>query len=95
MPISETIQYAIVFALTIIFSVFALTIEKHQILLKITAGICWFIMAVLQYVFGGVAATLTLPLSLLFSVLGFIFFASTILNWSGEKKDSFFREIEG
>lgn len=90
---SETIQYIIVFGLTIIFSVFALTMEKHALFLKIAAGVCWFIMAVTQFILGDITSALTLALATLFSVFGFIFFFSTILNWKGEKKDRFFRGV--
>ena len=87
MPISETIQYIIVFGVTVIFTVFALTIEKNRLFLKIAAGTCWFIMAVIQFILGDITSALTLVLPTLWFAFGFILFFLTIRDWKGEKKD--------
>jgi hypothetical protein len=94
MPISETIQYVIIFGLTIIFSVFALTMENYRLFLKMAAGTCWGIMAIIQFTLGDISSALTLGFALLCSILGLFFFASTILDWHGEKKESFAKAIE-
>jgi len=96
MPISETISYIIIFGLTVIFTVFALTMQEYayKLLLKLIAATCWFIMAVIQFILGGTTSALTIPISSLFTIFGFIFCFSTIDDWQGEKKSSFQRSVE-
>lgn len=94
MPISETITYIIIFALTIIFTVFALTLEKNRLLLKMSAGLCWFILALVTLITNTTFAVVPIALTFLFGGFGVIFFISTVDDWAGEKKDSFYKEIE-
>jgi len=93
MPISETIQYIIIFALAVVFTSFALAMEKHRITLKVIAGICWFILALAQFILD-VAGTFSMPFATLFMAIGLILFLSTILDWTGEKKTRFFRSLD-
>ncbi len=86
MAISETIQYVTILAITIVFSAFSLTIESHKFILKIIAGLCWFIMALTQFMFMGGSAVLAVPFAVLYLGLGFVFTASIVSDFMTEKK---------
>jgi len=87
MPISETVGYITVFGLTVIFTVFALTMKENKIFLKLTAALAWMVMALLQFVVGNTITVLSLALPPLFAVFGILFIISTIKDWYGEKHD--------
>jgi len=82
MPISETVGYITVFGLTVIFTVFALTMKENKIFL-----LAWMVMALLQFVVGNTITVLSLALPPLFAVFGILFIISTIKDWYGEKHD--------
>jgi uncharacterized membrane protein len=73
MPLSETLQYTVVFAITIIFTAISLTLDIYPALTKLIAGLCWFIMGLLQFVLGGAQSVLTIPLTFLFIAFGLVF----------------------
>jgi hypothetical protein len=89
MPITESIQYIAVFGITILFSCFALVLDEHKLLTKMIAGLCWFIMSLVQFILGGHQGVLTVPFSLLFMGFGLVFVFSTVTDYwktEGEKK---------
>lgn len=89
MVLPETIQYASLLGVTIVFSAFALTIDKEglKLVLKLTATICWFVMALTQFFFFGGSNVLAAPMVMLFLAFGIIFAFSTVTDWNTEKKD--------
>lgn len=96
MPISETIEYTLIFGLTVIFTVFAIVLKEgtQRLIMKVIAGILWFVMAVAQFLIGDITSALTLSFALLCGTFSTIFFLSTVLDWFGEKKSRFARSIE-
>lgn len=93
MPISETIYFVITFGLSVVFSTFAMVLEENKILLKILAGLCWFILALMMFIVGDVTSGLTLAFSMLFWGLGFMFWAWTTKDWFQERKGEFGRSV--
>lgn len=87
MPISETITYIIVFALTIIFSVFALTLEKNRLFLKMAAGLCWYVLAIITQILNTTSAVIPIALVFFFGGFGTLFYISTVQDWLKEKKE--------
>lgn len=80
--LSETIQFIVIFAVTVVFSAFALVLEDKnytRLVLKVIAGVFWFIMAVTQIYFFGGTQLLAVPLMLMFAAVG-LFYCFSIVN---------------
>ena len=97
MALSGTVQYAIIFGVTIIFSLLALTSDKQgyavRVITRFIAGFCWLIMAVLQFVIGNTLEILTIALSTFFFGFAAIFMFSAISAIFGERAtEPFFTE---
>lgn len=93
MALSETIYFAIMFALSVIFTVFSMVMDDAKVLLKIIAGLCWIFLGLLVWVVDP-AGALTFPFSLFFWSLGFVFWLSTFKDYYSEKKGEFARGLE-
>lgn len=88
MPISETIQYTIMFGLSVIFSILSFALDENRIIMKIIAGLCWNIFAILQWVMTSPPTNLVYAFSFLFFGFGFVFWASTVQDWFRQKKEA-------
>ena len=88
MVLSETIAYVSLLALTILFTAFALVIcdKLWTIILKLTAGIFWMVMAISQFYFFGSDGFLMI-LSLPYAIFGMIMFFAILNDYLGDKKD--------
>jgi hypothetical protein len=71
MVLSDTISYITLFALTVVFTAFALVIQDNlwKVALKFIAGLFWVVMAVGQFFFFGSGSFLMI-LSLPFAIFG-------------------------
>lgn len=76
----ELVQYVIMFNLALLFTILGLKAKEQKIVLKMIAGFCWAIFAVLQYLLGE-GAVLSNVCGLLFSVFAVIVFASLIYDY--------------
>lgn len=76
MVLSETVVYMAMFALTIIFTAFAIVIKEEvwNILLKFIAGFFWIVLAVSNFYFMG-SNGFFIVMSLPFAIFGLIFWA--------------------
>lgn len=82
MVLSETVQFVVIMAVTVIFSAFALAIEDKnytRLVLKLIASFCWFILSLTQLYFFGASQMLAIPLTLMFLGIG-LFYAFSIVN---------------
>ena len=88
MVLSDTISYITLFALTVVFTAFALTIQDTlwKVALKFIAGLFWIIMAIGQFFFFGSGGFLMI-LSMPFAVFGMIFWIAIFNDFLGDKKD--------
>lgn len=88
----EIVQFGILFAVTIVFSMIALTMDKteYKILTKMIAGTCWVIMAVSQYISGDISSGLTLASALIFAAFSFFYYFATALDWLDYSKSKSF-----
>lgn len=91
MAVSEVVQYAFVFALTLVFSVFAIIMRDPEdlhwrVFFKVGAGLLWVVFAIIHFISGDVTSVLTPVLSLLWVIFGFIFFFSLLLDWDQKKQ---------
>lgn len=86
--VTEIVQYGILFAVTIVFSMMALSMDKpeYKILMKLIAGTCWIFMSVSQFLYMDLEG-LTLALGPVFAIFGFFFYAATILDWFTDRKE--------
>jgi hypothetical protein len=83
MVLSDTISYITLFALTVVFTAFALVIQDNlwKVALKFIAGLFWVVMAVGQFFFfgsGSFLMILSLPM---------IFWIAIFNDFLGDKKD--------
>ena len=74
MVLSETISYVTLFAMTIVFTAFALAIQENvwRILLKMIAGLFWIVMAIASFYFFGADGFLMI-MSLPYAIIGLVF----------------------
>ena len=88
MVLSETISYVTLLALTIIFTAFALTIQETiwRFLLKMVAGLFWFVMAVSTFFFFGSDGFL-MVMSIPYAILGLMFYILIIHDSLKAKRD--------
>lgn len=91
MAVSETIQYTFLFALTVVFSIFAIFIDEYtwKMMFKVAAGLLWSICSLVQFVAGDSSSVLTIASSLVFAVFAFLYFLSTVLDWFTEMKTDY------
>jgi hypothetical protein len=88
MVLSETISYITLFAMTIVFTAFALAIQEKvwAILLKVVAGLFWFVMAISSFWFFGSESFLMI-MSLPYAIIGLIFWILIIHDSLKTKHD--------
>lgn len=88
----EIVQYGILFAITIVFSMIALSMDNpaYKILTKLIAGTCWILMSVSQFLFMDVTSGLTLAMGSVFAIFGLFFYMATILDWSNDNSQKSF-----
>jgi hypothetical protein len=88
MVLSETISYITLFAMTIVFTAFALAIQENvwRILLKMVAGLFWMVMAVSSFFFFGSESFLMI-MSLPYAIIGLIFWVLIIYDSLKTKRD--------
>lgn len=89
MVLSETISYVTLLCLTLCFTAFALVIQDAlwRIMLKITAALFWWVMAVAQFIFFGSEGVLMI-LSLPYAIIGLIFVFAIFRDYLSAKHDS-------
>ena len=88
MVLSDTISYITLFAMTIVFTAFALAIQESvwRILLKLIAGLFWMVMAVSSFFFFGSEGFL-MVLSLPYAIIGLLFWVLIIHDTLQTKHD--------
>jgi hypothetical protein len=88
MVLSETLNYVTLLAMTIIFTAFALAIPDKiwSLLLKVIAGLFWFVMAVSSFFFFGSESFLMI-MSLPYAIIGLIFWILIIHDSLKTKHD--------
>lgn len=86
--LSETISYITLFALTIVFTAFALAIQDNlwRVALKFIAGLFWMILAIAQFVFFG-SSGVFMVMSLPYAIFGMVFWFAIIHDFVSEKKE--------
>jgi hypothetical protein len=91
MVLSETISYITLFAMTIVFTAFALAIQENiwRILLTMVAGLFWMVMAVASFFFFGSESFLMI-MSLPYAIIGLIFWILIIYDSLKTKRDKKF-----
>lgn len=90
MVLSETIAYVTIFAVTLVFSGLALALgnnEKLRIVVKVIAGLAWFVMSLTQFYFFGASHTLAIPFMFMFLGIGSVFCYSIVQDFKTEKND--------
>jgi hypothetical protein len=88
MVLSDTISYIVLFALTVVFTAFALVMPDKiwRSILKFIAGMFWLVMAVSQFFYFGTDGFLMI-LSVPYAIFGLIFWAMILNDFLGDKKD--------
>jgi hypothetical protein len=88
MVLSDTISYITLFAMTIVFTAFALAIQEMiwRILLKVVAGLFWMVMAISTFFFFGSSSFLMI-MSLPYAMIGLIFWVLIIHDALKTKHD--------
>lgn len=88
MVVEETIAYASVLLLTVVFTVMALVVKDKlwRVALKFIAGLFWIIMSIGQFVFFG-AASDVIVLSLPYAIFGMVFWIAIYNDFLSEKKN--------
>lgn len=88
MVLSETVIYISVFALTIVFTAFALVLQENfwRIMMRIIAGMFWMVLGVSVFIFMGPASEFVI-LSLPFVIFGLLFIISIIYDSLKTKHD--------
>ena len=92
MVLTETIQYITVFAVTIVFSAFALAITNRlAVVLKVIAGLSWFTLSLTQFFYFGGSQVIAAPLSLMFMGIGLFFCFSIVTDFRTAKEKRIWR----
>lgn len=88
MVLSDTISYITLFALTVVFTGFALAVQDNlwKVALKFIAGLFWVIMAIAQFFFFGSSGFL-MVLSLPYVIFGMVFWIAIFHDFLSEKKE--------
>ena len=86
--LSDTISYITLFALTIVFTAFALAIQETvwRILLKMIAGLFWMVMAISSIFFFG-SSSFLMVMSLPYAMIGMIFWILIVYDVLKTKHD--------
>jgi len=87
MVLEETFLFSAIFVTTLVFSILALVNTEYRLLMKVTAGLCWFVMALTQIYFFGVANVLVVPVMLLFLGFGMVYSFSIVSDFRQRKRD--------
>lgn len=87
MVLSESIQFITILGVTLAFTVFSFMDIEQKIIMKIIAGICWFMLSVTSLFFFGVGELLSIPLMLMFLAFGMIFSFSIVTDFKNKKRD--------
>lgn len=87
MVLEESLLYSALFVSTLVFSVVALLNTEYRLLLKVVAGLCWFVMALSQFYFFGVASALSIPVMFLFLGFGLIYCFSIVSDFKQAERD--------
>jgi uncharacterized membrane protein len=87
MVLEESFQFIAVFVITIVFSMASLMNTEYRIMLKVIAGLSWFIMALTQYYYFGGSQVLAYPLTFLFLGFGLVFSFSIVSDFKQKERD--------
>lgn len=87
MVLEESFQFVAVFVITLVFSMASLMNTEYRIMLKVIAGISWFIMALTQYYYFGGSQLLAYPLTFLFLGFGLVFSFSIVSDFKQKERD--------
>lgn len=88
MVVSETVIYVSVFALTLVFTAFALVLKETfwRFMIRFTAGMFWMVLGVSLFIFLGPASSFII-LSLPFVIFGLLFVISIVYDTLKTKHD--------
>jgi hypothetical protein len=88
MVVSETVVYVSVFALTIVFTAFALVLQETfwRFMMRIIAGTFWMVLGVSMFIFLGPGSSFVI-LSLPFVIFGLLFVISIVYDTLKTKHD--------
>ncbi len=86
MALLETVEWAGVFAVTILFTLISIGSHK-EIHFKWLAAVCWFVFAIVHFIVGDKTSALTYALAFLWMGLGLVFTVWGISSFFEVKKD--------
>lgn len=79
-------MYGLVFAVTLVFTMVSLNKDK-EVYFKWFAGICWFVLALVNFISNAATGFLTIPVSFLWLGIGLVFSVWGIEGFFHTKKD--------
>ncbi len=87
MVLEETFLFTAILVSTLVFSIVALINTEYRLLLKVVAGLCWFVMSLTQFYFFGVDNVLAVPVMFLFLGFGMVYSFSIVSDFRQKKRD--------
>jgi hypothetical protein len=87
MVLEEAYLFAAIIVTTLTFSIVALLNTENRIVLKVIAGLGWFVLALTQFYFFGVTHALGVPLMFLFLGVGMFYSFSIVSDFRQKKRD--------
>lgn len=94
MVLEESFQFVAIFVITLVFSMASLMNTEYRMMLKVIAGISWFIMALTQYYYFGGSQLLAYPLTFLFLGFGLVFSFSIVSDFKQKERDRVYSFME-
>lgn len=94
MVLEESFQFVAIFVTTLVFSMATLPNTEYRLLLKVMAGISWFVLALTQYYYFGGSQLLAYPLTFLFLGFGLVFCFSIVTDFRNKKRDEIYGWME-
>ena len=83
----EIVEYGVIFAVTLIFSMIAINFKKEEVHYKFVAGICWLVLAVAQFIVGDIDSPLTWAIGFFWFGFFLLFTILAIQDFFNMKKD--------
>lgn len=87
MVLSDTILYITLYATTIVFSAFSLADTEYRLMMKVIAGLFWFVDSLTVFYFFGGSGVLVVPLAMLFAGLGLVYSFSIVSDFKQKERD--------
>ena len=95
MVLEESFQFVALLCITLGFSFATLIDNEYRLVMKVIAGICWFVLSLTQIYFFGGAQILAVPLMFLFMAFGLIFCFSIATDFRQKKRDEIYGFMDG